>query len=408
MRPARVIGAGLSGLAAAWHLADRGFDVTVMERAAVPGGLIQTRRSHHGLVERAANAFVWDDVVADWFRRLDLTPVFPRPESRRRYIFRDGPRRWPLSISESLVLASRLTAAALSRSLNATGGESMARWGERVVGRVATRWLLEPAMQGIYAAPASELSASVVFGGRRKGPRRLAAPPDGMGQFICRLHDRLRGRGVRFEFNADVTALDAGHPTVVATNAAAAARLLAPHTTPVAEAVAAIRMAPLVTVTSFFEPHPSDLHGFGMLFPADAGVHALGVLFPCDIFDNRGDTRAETWIVGDRDRRLTAWSDVELRAILAADRHRVTGRHAHPLATYITRWPQAIPVYDDAVRRVMDAQKMLPAWLALAGNYLGAIGVAALLRHAAAAADRLASPWPSEGYRRNPHAIPGH
>lgn len=390
MTRARVIGAGLSGLVAAWHLADRGFDVTVTERAAVPGGLIQTRRCHHGLVETAANAFVWDDVVGEWFRRLDLTPLFPRPESRRRYIFRAGrPRRWPLSAGESLAMAGRVVPAALSRSMSAKAGESVARWGDRVVGPAATRWLLEPAMQGIYAAPASELSAPVIFGGRRKGARRLVSPPEGMGQFIGRLHDRLRDRGVRFEFDVDVTELDDRQPTIIATSAAAAARLLAPHATEVAEAVAGIRMAPLVTVTSFFEPHPSDLHGFGILFPVDTGVHALGVLFPCDIFHGRGEARSETWIVGDRDRRLTSWSDTELRAVLAADRQRVTGRHADPLSMHITRWAQAIPVYDDAVRRVVEAQSTLPPWLALAGNYLGRIGVAALLEQAAAAARRV-------------------
>src|SRR5688572_745474 len=108
MRPARVIGAGLSGLAAASHLIDRGFSVTISDRESRAGGLLKTIETPHGLAETAANAFAGNAVVADWFRRLDFAPVFPLERSARRYLFRDGrPRRWPLSIAESIGLAAR-------------------------------------------------------------------------------------------------------------------------------------------------------------------------------------------------------------------------------------------------------------------------------------------------------------
>lgn len=72
MTPAQVVGAGLSGLATAWHLADAGFDVTVSDAAPGPGGLLQTRHTAHGLVETAANAFVWTETVRQWFDRLQI------------------------------------------------------------------------------------------------------------------------------------------------------------------------------------------------------------------------------------------------------------------------------------------------------------------------------------------------
>jgi protoporphyrinogen oxidase len=77
MNPARVVGAGLSGLAAAWWLSDAGFDVEVIEAGAEPGGLIGTIHTPFGPVERAAHAFVWTETTAAWFARLDIAPAFP-------------------------------------------------------------------------------------------------------------------------------------------------------------------------------------------------------------------------------------------------------------------------------------------------------------------------------------------
>jgi oxygen-dependent protoporphyrinogen oxidase len=390
MKRVHVVGAGLSGLTTAWHLADAGCDVTVFEAAAGPGGLIHTNPSTHGPVETAANAFVWSDTVATWFDRLSITPVFARDESKRRYIFRGGrPRRWPLTISESAVLAGRLGVAAASRGMSARDHESMAQWGDRVLGAGAREWLLEPAMQGIYATPASELSANAIFSGRRRGPRRMAAPSGGMGEFVTRQREQLVQMGVRFEFGHALEQLDPAVPTAVCTGAEPAARLLRPHAPDLATRLSAVRVAPLTTVTAFFTPHPADIRGFGVLFPAASGVQALGVLFNTDIFTNRGGLRSETWIVGDRGRGITTWRDEPLLAALANDREALTGRRDQPIATHISRWPRAIPVYDTAVLDVKNAIGSLPPWLALAGNYLGQIGVAALLELGQSAATRL-------------------
>jgi oxygen-dependent protoporphyrinogen oxidase len=389
---ASVIGAGLSGLAAAWHLAESDYAVTVFDGAGGPGGLIQTRVTDHGLVETGANAFVRDELVDRWFARLGLEPLTPRRASRRRYIFRDGkPRRWPLRIGESAGCAIRLAGTAIGRQFSARNGETMADWGTRVVGLAATEWLIEPAMQGVYATRAGELSASVLFNGRRHGRRELVAPNSGMGEFIERLHARLVARGVRFAFNSAIETLDTGVPTIIATGAPAAAALLDDHAPEVAAQLRRIRAASLATVTLFFEPHPDDLRGFGVLFPERSGAGALGVLFNADIFDGRSDVRSETWIVGDRGRGLTALPDRQLLEMLAADRYVLCGRHATPLSSHITRWPHAIPVYDCAIAELESVLDALPAGIAVTGNYLGRIGVAALLQKAGEAAARLAT-----------------
>jgi protoporphyrinogen oxidase len=128
-----------------------------------------------------------------------------------------------------------------------------------------------------------------------------------------------------------------------------------------------------------------------VLFPFACGVRALGVLFNTDIFAGRGQMRSETWIVGDRDMGMTTWTDDRLRETLAGDRQLLTGRRDTPLAVHVTRWSQAVPVYDQAIVALKRELSALPAWLALAGNYLGTIGVAALLARAETAAARIAT-----------------
>lgn len=384
-----VIGAGLSGLATAWYLRERGADVRVIEAAPEPGGLIHTIHAPEGLVETAARAFPWTAQSRALFEALDLVPHFAREESRRRYIFRNGrARRWPLGPVETASLAARFGRAWAFRQVRPRRRETVAAWGRRVFGGAATRWLLTPALQGIYAAPAAELSASAIFGKGRAPRGRLAAPAQGMGDIIGALHGRLEARGVTFEFGRPATPrdLDASLFTVVCTNAPAASALLASHAPALSAAIGRIRMVSVVTVTGFFPPTSGDLRGFGVLFPRDAGIAALGAVFNAEVFEGRSALRSETWIYGDLDPQRLPPTDDAGTDQMRRDREILTGRAADPVACYVIRRVRALPVYDAAVLDAQEAAGALPPHIRIAGNYLGRLGVSSLVAGAAEAA----------------------
>ena len=387
-----VIGAGLSGLATAWYLAEAGVRVRVIEAASRPGGLIQTIQSPHGVVETAARGFIWNDRTGAMFAAMGLVPSFARDASKRRYIFRDGrPQRWPLTAFETAGAAARFSRAWIGRQVRPRPTESVATWGARVIGPSATTWLLAPALQGIYASAPSELSAAALFGRKRSPRGKLGAPAHGMGELIQRLHERLRARGVSFEFGcmADSSVLEATGKIVISTPAPAAAKLVERHAPALAAAIARIRMVSIVVATSFYEPHEEDLRGFGVLFPRAAGVRALGTLFNAEIFEGRSRLRSETWMYGDLDLSSLPATERDTLAAIAADRRVLTGRSAPPVACHVTAHRHALPVYDSAVLDAQAAAAELPPNVAIAGNFLGRLGVSALLDGAWEAAQRV-------------------
>jgi phytoene dehydrogenase-like protein len=116
---ALVVGAGLSGLATAWYLAETGARVRVIDALPGPGGLMQTRRMPEGMVEPAARSFIWTDRVGALFAAAGIEPQFAQDQSKRRFIHRGGrPRRMPLGPLELVERRGRRRATvALARKL---------------------------------------------------------------------------------------------------------------------------------------------------------------------------------------------------------------------------------------------------------------------------------------------------
>ncbi|MFS8084469.1 MAG: protoporphyrinogen/coproporphyrinogen oxidase [Acidobacteriota bacterium] len=399
MQTIKIVGAGFSGLVTAYFLTKQGFNVQVHERTSRPGGLIKTIRTEHGLVETAANGLLNSARLEAMCADIDVPLQATRRDGRRRFIFRERPRQIPLDVAD--IIAVSLRFARNLKHLKPLPLESIADWGQRVVGSSATDYLLAPALGGIYAGDPLRMSASLIFG-RAGLPDHLhtnrpekakvhgtVAPPNGMQQLIDGLHKHLTAAGVEFLFDHQAPA-NKDDPTVVCLSARAAAEYLTDVAPEISQALGGVKMLSLVTVTCFYQPEGARLKGFGCLFPRDQGFRARGVLFNDCIFEGRGPAHAETWIFGGAlDPEVVNLTDQGFAETIAAERERFYGHRDESLDIHITRWPNALPHYSIDLERILMTLPQPPPNIALVGNYLGQIGLAKILERAAVVAEDL-------------------
>jgi protoporphyrinogen/coproporphyrinogen III oxidase len=399
-KPITVVGAGFSGLITAYLLTKAGREVRIVEKKSRAGGLIGTIRTEHGLVETAANGILNSARVELMCADIGVPLIPTRRDARKRFIFRGKPRQLPLTPFESLRIP--FAVAANATRLRPRHFETIAEWGRRVVGNAATDYLLVPALGGIYAGDPERLSASLIFGSAqlpahlqthrpaKAKVRGTVAPANGMQQLIDGLRDYLESKCIEIRFETE-SQPKAGEPAVVCLSASAAADYLTDIAPDIAAALGSVEMLSLLTVTCFFEPTAARLDGFGCLFPRDQGFRARGVLFNTSIFEGRGPAHAETWIFGGAlDGEIVGLSDEQIRATVLSDRERFYAKADTPLATHITRWPNALPHYSLELERTLAQMPPPPQNIFLVGNYLGKIGLAKILERAAYVVEQIA------------------
>jgi oxygen-dependent protoporphyrinogen oxidase len=395
MKAVTVVGGGFSGLATAYYLSLAGIPVEIVEKTDRLGGLIATVQTPHGPVESAAIGMRNSDRVDAVCRDLGLRMLcFTRSFSRAGYIYRQRPRRWPLSVGESIALVARFATATVRGSRSPRPLETVEQWGARVLGPGAARWLVGPALQGRYAGDPARLSASLLFG-RPEWPsprarKGVVAPVGGMQQLIDALERRLRTREVSIRLNS-AASLDGSTPAVICTSARAAAECLRDVAPAASQALSTIDMLPLVRMTAFYPDEATHQRGRGVLFPRGGGdIRALGVLFNTNIFPQRKGEYSESWIYGGAsDRHVAELSDDDLGAAMDRDRQLLCGRDVRPATRFVHRWCQALPYYDLQLESARARGFDLPNGVFLVGNYVTGIGLPMVLEQAAAVANRV-------------------
>lgn len=385
-----VVGGGLSGLFSSYSLVKRGHEVTLFEKSARLGGHIHSLHLPWGLIETAANAVMNSPRIQELSADIGV-PLIPMERAfRKRYIFRERPRRMPLSGLE----AFRLMAGMLRRVPPAPG-ENAEQYSLRHFGHGVTKYLIEPAVLGIFGAPLRFLSARLITdyffnlrsGKVARGERGSVAPANGMQALVIGLEKWLREKGVEFKMstNYDIDSHGAGDSLIVCTDAHAAADVFAPLNSHLSAQLRHVTYRSLSSVTVASDT-PGSLKGFGCLFPLDQKFSAYGVLFNPYIFKNRGPSFTETWIVPNVNP-----NDDELLNEIKKDRERLFGTCEPFHHSLITRWARALPVYDQVLEKLIH-EVDLPPRCHIVSNYWGRLGLTKILDQSAEVADRIGRP----------------
>jgi oxygen-dependent protoporphyrinogen oxidase len=390
-----ILGGGFSGLSLAWYLQKKGCEVSVYEEANRLGGLLGTATNANGIAERAANGIMNSDLLMELVSDLGLTPLFSNEAAKKRYIERDGPRRFPLTVLEAFDLAFKASPLLWQgkERLRPHHQETLKEWGYRNLGPGATNFLIKPAMNGIYAGDVARMSAklitsSLIFTKPEAKVKGLMSFKGGMQELIDALEKHLRENGVRF-YLGQAPEVKANENWIVSTSAWAAAKVLKQIDPEISQALEKIECLPLMTVTAYFENKLNDLQGFGCLFSDNKKTRALGVLMNSNIYDHRGPKYSEAWIFGGAlDLNALQMSDEDVKKEILRTRKEIFGSDEKLLDLVITRWPQALPHYTVALESVIE--KLNTSNIQLHGNYLSGIGLSHILSRSHKLANQLA------------------
>jgi protoporphyrinogen/coproporphyrinogen III oxidase len=408
-----IVGAGITGLALAHHLAARGVPHLVLEAAERPGGVIRTTRVDGHLLEHGPQRTRLVRPVADLVDALGLRDeVITAPAGLPLFVYRRGKlRRVPFSVRDLLLsdivsLGGKLRALREPFTGAARPGETVAHFLTRKFGRELYENLVGPLYGGLYASDPADMEmdlslAHVLREFRIDGSLLLAllrrggtvAPPDacsfagGLETLVRALHERNRenvrlatpvrrvladGSGFRVEAEGGVVQAER---VVITTPAAAASRMLADVAGDASRRIAELRYNPLAVVHLRAD---TGLRGLGYQVSLAETLRTRGVTFNDSLFGRTGVHTA--YLGGARYPAVVQRSDADVAEIAVREFRVVTGRDADALAVS-REW---MPAWDRSWRAVEGLS--LPRGLHLAANWESRPGIPGRL----AQAERLA------------------
>jgi oxygen-dependent protoporphyrinogen oxidase len=447
MKSVAIIGAGITGLTAAFYLKRQGVPVTVYEAAARAGGVIRSSRQNGFLAESGPNTILeTSPKISELIRDLNLESrrIYHSPDAKNRYVIRDKkPVTMPLSQAEFLTtkLFSARAKFALAREPFVPPRrdgveESVAEFVLRRLNQEFLDRAIDPLIAGIYAGDPHKLSVKHAFpklleaeqkygslikgqlfgaGEQKSGEisrrnARMFSFDEGLQVLTDALATQL---GDSLKLNSPVVKLaqasdgwrvstssgEAEHSSVIYCGTAhKLAELKVDSQTPLNfSAFAEIRHPPVASVVLGFhrEEAGHSLDGFGMLIPKIEGFKILGTIFSSSLFPNRAPENFVTltsYIGGERQPELAALPPEKLVELVCENLRVLLGVKGRPTFQHCAFYPKAIPQYNVGYGRFKDLMNEIEtkaAGLFFAGSFREGISLGDSIVSSRNAAERL-------------------
>ncbi len=404
-RKVAIVGAGITGLTAAYRLKQAGAEVRLFEASGRVGGPVQSYRDGEWLVEAGPNSLQENsDDLTKLIDDLGLAGEkrTASPEAKNRYILRNGkpvaaPASPPALLSSPLFSFGskvRVFREMLQRPRQRPADVSLADFVRSHFGPELVDYGLNPFVSGVYAGDPTKLSAKYSFpslwriesesgsiirgqikaaktrraAGGRSGPPPIISFTEGLGmlpQALAReIGDDDIGLGARIKslipgerwgvvWNRDgETQVEEVDRVVLALPAKALSEL----------ALGSLGERPLAPLANIIYPpvsslflgyrreqiaHPLD--GFGILMPQVEHRQVLGILFSSTLFEGRAPTGhvGLTVMFGGVNRTdLGDADEPTLVGIAKRELGEILGATGDPVFQRLSQWPRAIPQYD--------------------------------------------------------------
>ncbi|HEY5231918.1 MAG TPA: protoporphyrinogen oxidase [Verrucomicrobiae bacterium] len=402
MKSVAIIGAGITGLTAAFYLKRKGVPVTVYEAGGRAGGVIQSVRNDGFLAESGPNTILeTSPKIAQLVRDagLETRKLNSNPKAGARYVVRGG-RTVAMPSSQLGIFTSELLSAKAKFALvrepfvpprRDGREESVAEFVMRRLNREFLDRMVDALVAGIYAGDPHRLSVQHAlprlkaledkYGSLIKGQVRGArerkqsgevardrAPKFSFDEGLQVLPDTIAAQlGDSLKLNSPVTMLaqtgdgwrvstangEVEHNAVIYCGTAfKLAELKIETQTPLNfSTFAEIRYPPVASVVLGFrrEDVAHSCEGFGMLIPKIEDFKILGAIFSSSLFPNRapaGHVLLSIYVGGERQPELAALPEDELVKLVCDDLRVLLGVRGQPVFTHHHFWPRAIPQYN--------------------------------------------------------------
>lgn len=436
MKRVGVVGAGLSGLAAAYAAKKAGAEVVVFEAGSRVGGAVGTETVDGFRLERGADGFITEkrDVLAladELGLAHRLVKTVPKPQGA--HVVRDGrlvpiPPGFqmmapldPVAFLKSPILSPLGKLRAMGEILVPKGkpsdgnDESLASFVTRRFGKETLDRLAQPLVSGIYGADPERLSlrstmprflneerrfGSVTLGLLDQARKARAAADtgaryslfasfdEGMQVLVDGVADAVGRDRVRLETSVQAigarevrtaSGIERFDAVVCALPLAASIPALREGYPDVADALSRIELGSCVIVVFAFDREvvPADKDSYGFVVPKVEGREAIAGTFLSRKWAGRAPAGKEALRVFLRDEAVSCSDD---RIVETARRElaELLGVRAEPVLVRIHRYGRAMPQYHvghDARAKAVDALVRKHPELHLAGNALFGVGI---------------------------------